>query len=477
MPIPVRTQSPSKGHRPEATSEANKNVPHNSILPQALDRTAASLTEESSKPPESPTKIAAPRTTNRARPVVSKAITSTLIGHTRSHSNAGARKVPSAIAASVSLASQIPSRNLDGASISKFHTRPLSSSTRPRTQENGSREPPTRAVGTPTGTGTRSSDSSEPVAKIPSLASRAGTTSSDKPPTLRKPKFNTYKQHYSPKKVKEVAAEDSVSRPAFPRPGSAGTFESPTAEVAHLRDELLQLSIVYDRSGITLREYEKSIASRLRTGSEQLQNQQYSLHAQESDRQGKLNAHTVRKWLYEEHQEHSSANAGSNKLFLLGTCVKELCDIASYDGALSTVMDAFDKWRIHATARDLDLAIESDQGECFLAPLDPQWSALVTTIQDKVIACAASLEDLQWPQRPPEGSSIALLIKMHRMLAEQILQEIEICRDVEGLILRQEHDWIQSSITQALSEAESQYTHEAANASTKRAYGTRRQVA
>ncbi|KIX05380.1 uncharacterized protein Z518_06252 [Rhinocladiella mackenziei CBS 650.93] len=435
MPIPIRTQPPSKANK---AGDGTPDLP----IPQPTNQTRLTRMPATSAL-QSTTKPIPPGQDNVPRPGLPRPVSanaSSVTSHTRSHSTTSARKAPSSSATSVApLTSQLPSKNVDSSSAPKSHSRTLSASTQP------------------TNTQSRGLHGAIPNPTRPVFKASITSSSSDKA-TLRKPDFNTYNQHYSPKKTKPVAPPNNDKTPRVTQLtvshyGTTGTCSvGATPDIVRLQDELLQLSLVQETSATTLHAYEDSVRSQLKAATEDLKNQSSALTALEGYRQGKLNAHAVTSWL---QGNENAARTTSDRLLLLAHCVGELYEVTKDDGPLDTLMREFDKWHSYASSRSPNRANHGNRAlEDFLTPLDPQWSASAVSLRDRIKACAASLDHLN---KPIASSSIGLLIRMHSMLAEGILQEIEVCRDLESLILLQEQAWIEASTTRALSETEKHY--------------------
>ncbi|EXJ77171.1 hypothetical protein A1O3_10329 [Capronia epimyces CBS 606.96] len=282
----------------------------------------------------------------------------------------------------------------------------------------------------------------EAVARPARPLSKGATALVDNP-ALKKPEFNSYKQHFSPKKTKQVPSSTStLSRSG----GGGGSSSEASAEGRHLQDELLQLTLLHDTAATTLRAYQKSITLQLSAWSDDLSQQLQTLASLEGESQAKANAYVAKSWLHAGREQRSTTSAASNRLLVLAHSIRELTCITKPFGPLDSVMRLFEEWQISAASTSPNGASLSQ-----LAPLDPQWSDRLTSVQKRVQTCADSLADLQGPS---VSSSIGLLIHMHSRLADQVLQEIAICRDIEVLILRREQEWMEAAVTRALSEVE-----------------------
>ncbi|KAK7897324.1 hypothetical protein LTR67_005213 [Exophiala xenobiotica] len=325
-------------------------------------------------------------------------------------------------------------------------------------------------------------------------ASRSATSSSTSAttPSFAKPDFNTFKQHFSPKKALAPAPASVPRRhPAVPKPE---TLHPPSlhqglipangtsGDLSRLRDDLLQLTLLHDKAASTLRNYEDSIDVQIRAGREDVGIRLTTLTALEHTRQIKVNAHALKAWLEGTSADEGNAASLSNSreaeskhhrgelskthdgILILAHVANELTEVVREDGPLDGVMEEFDRWRLSATSAPKGL--EGDGNEPrnevhFLTPLDPSWAATLSSIESRVQACRDLLADLPTPSCDNElESCIGVLIKTLVRLSEQVLQESGICRVVEGLILQREQEWMSKALTKALCVADAETQHQ-----------------
>ncbi|EXJ83202.1 hypothetical protein A1O1_06821 [Capronia coronata CBS 617.96] len=436
MPIPVRTpvRSPSKADKAREGQSLQQTS-------RGQTRSLTRLTNNVSKAPsqlktdvDSATTItsSATRQAREIRPGISRSVpvATPAAGHGRSLSAVSARNASAkddtsdrSRASSQKADTTAPGKSVHGRNVSVATTRPGTTHSR------------TISASTSADTGTRNLHGAIPK--------RSGLT--DKP-TLKKPDFNNYKQHYSPKKTTQVSA--AASAPVRLGGGGASVGETST-ETRRLQDELLQLAVLYEKSQSTLQSYESSIKTRLAACSDGLKQQIQSLESVERGQLTKVNADAAKTWT----EAGSAVSAGSNRSLILAHSVRVLNEITARGGPLDIVMSQFDEWQVSAVSKTSNRANRDARDSTapgLLAPLDPQWSALVDSVQNRVRTCSESLADLQGPS---DSSSIGLLLKMLSRLAEEILREIAICRDVEAFILQREQEWMEAAISRALFEA------------------------
>lgn len=461
MPIPIRSHSPSKAANLAGDGASTTGIAVPRKLPAAKE--PARLTRDQNN--GNPASLRATDVVSRPKPndprpknaTTSRAVGDSLIGHVRSQSAAnatGARK--GADSARVerftsNSASQTQTsasaRNRDPVRLpgSKSHTRALSTATRANTESRTANE---------------SFSAPKAIAVRPFSSRLPGPSASETAPrSFKKPDFDTFNQHYSPKKPSRPIPNHIHAPPS----GASGTG-LPTTEVANFQGELLQLSLVYGAAAATFHAYRESAKLQLSAELEDVNRELLNLRSLQDDRQAKHNAIALSKWFEQDHQDLALAGSGAGTLLILGHCIKELDEVNKDNGPLENAMRTFDEWHIYASSRNTTRTIGGHAGRdskrC-LVPIDPQWSALVSSVQDRAKACAASLADL--PELP-ESSSIGRLIKVHLMLADHIQQEIELCRDVERLILQREQSWVETSTRRALANVEGQRRAETSSA-------------
>ncbi|KAI1619306.1 hypothetical protein EDD37DRAFT_218063 [Exophiala viscosa] len=290
----------------------------------------------------------------------------------------------------------------------------------------------------------------------PRAGSHARAPPSVAAPLLEKPAFNTYDKHYSPKKINNRSAgSPTLAIPHVTTNGQQGSRSiEPSRNAKRLFvDELLQLSLVHDKAGPTLRGYEASITVQLDAAAVAITRDIARLVDLERARQSHVNAEAVIRWIGPV-DVLSTVQKGEGRLLAVAHCVKELNETVQEDGPLQKVMQEFVQWHVLVSSKGKNRDVFDGKQEKTLsaAPMNSSWAALVDSIQAKVTACRDLLAEVQ--EASSDESSMGRLITMHHRPAAQILQAIDTCRTVEGLILRREMDWMQTSLTNAIDEAE-----------------------
>jgi len=541
MPIPVPSRSPSKAGKPAARPDLSiRNVPNRLPQPVNTNQAPAKLARESSKAhygngtresdsPETPetsrptsaaskassieprsklARSASKRVQHKAnsngtretaeqatRPGVSagtRAISKQPTTHFRSHSTTtttnNSRKIgvkaSTSTSATPALGLAIPhsaATNATEAASTKSLSRTQSSSiARPKPERGGptSGHPHISGLARP---------KAKPAVSTTASASRSATPSSasSTTPSFAKPDFNTYKQHFSPKKGSVIRHHSTVTKPEIHPPSLRQDLipaNGSSGDITRFRDELLQLTLLHDKAASTLRNYQDSVDVQIRDGREDVETRLTTLTALERARQISVNAYALKGWLEgtsagegkgassstpcqaESEHQCGAVSKTHDGLLILAHVANELTNVVREDGALDSVMEEFDRWRL--SAMSMSETSKGDGNEPgnevhFLTPLDPSWAATLSSIESRVQACRDLLADLLAPLTDDElESCIGVLIKTLFQLAEQVLQEIGICRVVEGLILQRKQELVSKALTKALSVADAETQHE-----------------
>lgn len=256
---------------------------------------------------------------------------------------------------------------------------------------------------------------------------------------LGRPNFDTYKQHFSPQKVKQPASQVTPTFSAnLNAPPVAGT------EVSRLGDELLQLALLQESSDAILQQYTGSINESLRKQHADLKMQHLQLESRERDRQRRDNLNGVRKWF----EENSGSNDASfDTLSLLAECVQELGELSREHGPFSRAMKQFDDWQLGVNIALASRVTSEETGVQFVAPISPEWTDLIKSLDNRIKICMNTLSSFG---KGNESSAIDGMIKMLSVFAQYLIQEIAVCSGLEVLVLQRQQRWVDSSIEKAL---------------------------
>ncbi|KAK6385787.1 hypothetical protein LTS17_001359 [Exophiala oligosperma] len=423
---------------------------------------------------------------------------------TRSHSTAtsgsrnhtAVKSVPSAPTFNASSGIRsTTARSIPSTSIATAHS---------RTRSNASRRPGVDDTGRPAASGRQTAfgrSEAKPAASGSVHASIHPKAAPDVAPTIRKPAFNTFSQHFSPKKniagqtrTAATVKPGSISHPpplqAPPSSGHAFLSANPADGLGsniRICDELIQLSLVHDKAASNLHAYRSSVDLHIQSARRDVETQLASLSALERAEQQKLNTLTLRKWLrstkdvtkvnegntalslksYRAKDQNGRGGWGidqnrcksDSQLLVLAQMTTRVVEIARQHGELDTLMSEFDQW-CQSTLPHLPGGCDYPGGDMdpavahSLIPLNPQWASLVSSIETTVNGCRDSLGHLSTiGSAKDDQSCIVALIRTLSQVSEQILEEIAMCKVVEGLISRCQKDRVDMVLADALAEA------------------------
>lgn len=268
----------------------------------------------------------------------------------------------------------------------------------------------------------------------------SGNAASANVPTMPRPNFDTYKQHFSPQKAKQPPAPVVTSN----HPVSTNASGVGPSEILRFNDELLQLSLVHKGSAAALQEYTNNITSHSEKQYGDLERQHRQLHLQERDRQARDNLRGVRKWI---NANSGGDDAGFDPLSVLAECALGLEDIARENGAFSVAMEQFNDWEVRAHVATAGRADPEETRIQFVTPLSLEWKGAIESIEQRL---GIFLTSLRVFGKSNEEATIGAMITTLSELAELLLQQILMCKRLEGLILQRQQQWIDTSIEKAL---------------------------
>ncbi|KIW13849.1 hypothetical protein PV08_06629 [Exophiala spinifera] len=418
-----------------------------------------------------------------------------------SRNNIGVKNLPSAPTSnSSSDIGSTTSTRIPPTSIPTSHTRTRSyASSRPRVDDSGRAGAPTRQTASV-------KSEAKPAASAPVHASSHSKAAPDMGSAIRRPAFNTYNQHFSPKKIvtretKTTATvkpeQGSHHPPHLPPPSSAhgaSISATPTDNVGsnlRIHDELIQLGLIYNKAASNMRAYRSSVHHSISSARRDVDTQLASLSVLERAQQHRFNAFTLGEWLRESKdimqvgegnaalspdsshakdqnegggwEVDQSSDKSDSRLLILAQFTHRMAEIVREHGELDALMTEFDQWCQSALTNfqeGTDFAnanANADMnrvGAYDLIPLNPRWASSASSIEATVKACRDSICNLPTTGAAKDDQScIVALIKTLSQLSDRVLEEIAMCKVVEGLISQYQQDRVDKALADALAEA------------------------
>lgn len=281
---------------------------------------------------------------------------------------------------------------------------------------------------------------SKPRSVASNVPNRAPTKSKAalRQPAL-KPQFTSYQQHFSPKKPPRPSS--IASDTPTPAEATATIHEGP--EVGRLRDELLQLRLLHIGTKETLERFECDAITKLKSKFEALTNQNELILSLEQNR-SRCTSHTaLQNWL------NQGEEAIDHKLMHLATCVRDLDSRFAKHGEFSGLMRQFEVWFEHMISA-LDSRTHSagttNPDLLFVEAIDPLWLQESDRMRRKLATIRETLHRLGGSN----AGGIKFVLTSYRSLADNMLDEIDICVSIHAMALEQEAVWMESSLQRLL---------------------------
>lgn len=422
IPSPSKANEPSQGTRPVGTAKR--------LLPQPHFQASLKLDDSNITKPlvaasgSNPSRLEAAKT---ARAVASGSGRN-IAAHARGASTSAATKSKPSVTTQRSGENAVPQiarKGVERAQITPAvpqHKRTLSAfaSTRATVPHQNADRPKSKPIGRAT--------------------KDSGNAASASGPTMTRPNFDSYKQHFSPQKAKQPPPPVATSN----HPTSTNTSGVGAPEILRFNDELLQLSLVHKGSAAALQKYTNSINSHFEEQYENLEREYQQLHLQERDRQARENLRGVRTWI---DANCGGGDAGFDPLSVLAECAQGLEEIARENGAFSVAMEQFNDWEVKAHVATAGRVDSEETKIQFVTPLSLKWKGTIESIEQRL---GIFLTSLRVFGKSNEEATIGAMITTLSELAELLLQQISMCKRLEGLILQRQQRWIDTSIEKAL---------------------------
>jgi hypothetical protein len=260
--------------------------------------------------------------------------------------------------------------------------------------------------------------------------------------SLPRPTFNTYQQHFSPRKPKPLLRAQS-SRLV----GSRDENHAQTQHFSRNQDELLQLSLVHRNSIKTLKEYETDIEEKLELMNRKVQKNGEMVRTLESEHQTRINAVALSDWLH---------NAGSiskeGYIENLGFCTEELAQISHEGREFDQLMSEFERWlakvqKIMRMTEDSSSNLENDDDIALIDTPGPTWSHNIRQCTERLQLYRRGLQRLG---NARSDSGLGFLLARHQLLADKMLEKLRIAKDIVVAVIGHQQAWMSSTLDAAL---------------------------
>ncbi|KAL2812038.1 hypothetical protein BJX63DRAFT_260833 [Aspergillus granulosus] len=307
------------------------------------------------------------------------------------------------------------------------------------TRSSSLRQPPTSSTGTPTVARGHTRHRSQVV--TPSTPKTPQTPSATSTPRLRS-QFNTYQQHYSPKKT----AKPPTATPSTPVPpdSSSSLIPSSWPEIAALQTELLQLSLLHKSSWQHSIKWENDAEAQLRGQYDLVAKDYRAILNEEKESQRKINGQALLYWL-KNSREHIGQQGFAEQVQLLSQVAQEVYDLADGQGGRYTMaILQFEDWlqKIDEIKAARISHVGREEPAIFLEPIDHKWKDDINALMMRLELASRQLQSLDilgyGEVETLDGSALLRVAKNLDELLTLMVEELGSIRSIEANIVQSE---------------------------------------
>ena len=282
-------------------------------------------------------------------------------------------------------------------------------------------------------TRSQSQHSSSVKSQIPSTSS-----SSSRDQARTRPNFDSYQQHFSPKRTLHL---EQTQKPLRPASSTTRADALSNAEAQDLQDELLQLSLIHEQASRCQGTFKATARRKVENQRSSVRKRYDEVVDLEKQYRRHQDLEAVTSWL--DVDEHVAA---SDKVSGLSVCIAEIDEITSNGSTLDRLLHLFELWRAKADQtlhRQQKHPTDTDASIDFIESLDRELLSGLSLAHGRLTICRRTLSALGGAQRT---SSLGRVLERHTVLVEVLLEEIETCQALHKSIMTHQEAWIASSI-------------------------------
>lgn len=286
-------------------------------------------------------------------------------------------------------------------------------------------------------------------------------TASALPSLQARPQFNTFQQHYSPKKSSAPKPptssylQSSTARPINVSTSPLGSpVDTPSAgsETFRQQIELLQLHLLHASALPSLAQFEASAEAKFRKRFEGLSKRSAAVRQKEREARTARNVAALNDW---------GVGAAEN-LQVLGSILRELSTLSGSGvrseagtGRHDRIVSDFARWKawvedVWHGREEADSGNADEKGQAggakfeLIEPLGESWHVEVGAVQRKV---ALLLRELDGLDEPAPGSSVAAVVDACRQHLAGTAEELMILRQLSDGVIKKEERWIDEKVS------------------------------
>jgi hypothetical protein len=272
---------------------------------------------------------------------------------------------------------------------------------------------------------------------------------------LQRPTFNTFQQHFSPKKAAREAASAETNTTSRSE-GDVLTAASRPA-VAALQTEFLQMYLLYSLSVQQDAEWRSTAELQLRNKYNNVANAYQGQLAEERVVQQQWNMKALYDWSVDCTSSGNALEDFSTQIQNLSQVIQEVTDVTAVNsGRYTLVVKAFEDWLaiveiVKESRREGKHAFETGFEELqFIYPMDRVWKDEVEALTSKAELCLRRLQNLAMLDDTQHDGGTALLqiVRGHRDLLVFMVNELKEMRDIELEVFALEKSWVSRAADQ-----------------------------
>lgn len=273
-------------------------------------------------------------------------------------------------------------------------------------------------------------------------ARRRNTTINEGLSKPSKPAFSTLQQHFTPKKAPKPLTSSIVA----PATSESPTIPSLSAETVRLQTELLQLHLLHESSHAVQQQWQHSASRKLQKHFEEVAALYEAIREAETQNQEQRNVAALRDW-----SSGGTTSGFTENVQILGSVLAELPALMDQDGRYTRLQEAFEAWASWIediwSARTSQVSAPAPasvprQFE-FAEELNDAWHVEQAVLARKLSQLSRDMDALV---APPDGSTLADVVRVCRTLVSGALEETRCMSIIERAYMTREREWVEGTL-------------------------------
>ena len=303
------------------------------------------------------------------------------------------------------------------------------------------------------------------------LATQAGSKQGESnPPTPTtssavksgKPQFNTFQQHYSPRKPSKPSSSTTATAKTVSPPDPDLLLASSRPEIAALQTELLQLHLTHSSSIQTQTQWKISAEKQLQQRYKSVAGTYRSVLSSERDAQRHINIKALRDLSDNSNRHSGGRHDFTEQLQILSRTVQDVADLTDpRGGRYTSVLREFEEWieGFNRLRGDGNLQHDADVTADFIAPIGRDWQAEISRLNTKLDLCLRDLQsldvDIEHEQKNRDdgesvssssSSALCRAVRGHTALVFSMIEELETIWKIEAEVVRVERERVREAV-------------------------------